>query len=240
MENVGDRRPAPLGPRAADDPDDALPLSPQRLQILDLLRRTGPHTVSTLAEAAGVHPNTVREHLDGLTELDLATRRRLPSSGRGRPAWQYAARPGRQGPSARDHAALATVLAAYLARTSPTPADDAAAAGQEWGRALVTGRPASASAHQARRDVIDLLAEIGFAPESGAPARTVRLRACPILDVARQHPDVVCAVHAGLVTAALDRLGAPDDAREVTLQPFAVPGACLLHLGTPDGGDRLD
>jgi predicted ArsR family transcriptional regulator len=219
-----------LGPQPGDPPEGPQ-LSPQRAQVLAALRRGGPRTVTALAAALGLHPNTVREHLDGLVELGLASREQAPSSGRGRPAWRYTAEPEHVPAAARDYAALATVLAAHLARTSTAPADDAAAAGRDWGRALVAGRPARADAAQARRDVVRLLGEVGFAPEADARDRTVLLRRCPILDAARRHPDVVCHVHAGLVSGALESLGDVEDAERVELRPFAVPGACLLHLG---------
>ncbi|HEY6795849.1 MAG TPA: hypothetical protein VI248_14310 [Kineosporiaceae bacterium] len=229
MENQA----AALGPRPADRSAAPLPLSVQRLQVLQVLRRTGPHTIAALADATGLHVNTVREHVEGLWAARLLTRERVPASGRGRPAWRYSARPPDESLSMRDHVALATALAGHLARTSSCPAADAAVAGQEWGRALTEGRPAAATSLAARQEVVGLLDAAGFAPDADDDARTVRLRQCPLLEVARRYPDVVCGVHTGLVTAALETLGDPDGARQVRLRPFAVPGACLLHLGPP-------
>ena len=74
--------------------------------------------------------------------------------------------------------------------------------------------------------MLDLMDDLGFAPE--VSPEVIRLRQCPMLDVARAQPDVVCAVHRGLVEGALEERGvAPDGVR---LDVFAAPGACLLHL----------
>ena len=74
--------------------------------------------------------------------------------------------------------------------------------------------------------MVDLLGEIGFAPE--VTPEVIRLRQCPMLEVARERPDVVCAVHRGLVEGALEARGERPDG--VRLDAFAERGACLLHL----------
>jgi predicted ArsR family transcriptional regulator len=190
-----------------------------------------------------LHENTVREHLEGLLVVRLARRERVPAAGRGRPAWRYVARRGQESTAVRDHVGLATALAGQIARSSADPAGDAEAAGRDWGRALVADLPVEPTPAAARRRVIRLLDDAGFAPLADPRHRTVRLERCPLLDVARQYPEVVCGVHAGMVRAALTGLtgpteptaptgpGAMDDAAGVRLLPFARPGACLLHLG---------
>jgi predicted ArsR family transcriptional regulator len=206
-------------------------LSPQRGRLLDELRRQGPLTVAALATAAGVHQNTVREHLEALTGLRLVTRERSSSPGRGRPAWVYRSRSPQESPAIHDHASLAIVLAGRIACSSRDPGADAEAAGRDWGRALIAGRRPAASPSAARHGVVTLLSELGFAPQPDRDRRSIRLRACPILDAAREHPRVVCAVHAGMIGAALEGLGAPQDAARVTLEPFALPGGCRLRIG---------
>jgi len=223
-----------MGPRATGAGEGQGALSPQRVLIIDELRRNAPLTVSELATVTGLHENTVREHLDGLSEVHLISRKQAPAVGRGRPAWVYSARAAHESTRSRDHAALATVLAGQIARTSPTPAADATSAGHDWGRALVADWPLEPTAGAARRRITALLDDLGFAPRPDRQHRLLRLESCPILDAARQHPQVVCAVHSGLVSAALAALGDEPDAGRVDLQPFAVPGACLLHLGIPE------
>jgi predicted ArsR family transcriptional regulator len=221
-----------LGPAPAAA-DGVLTLSPQRGLVLDLLRDVeGTATVGEIAELAGLHENTVREHLEGLLTARLARRERSPAAGRGRPAWRYAARSVQQSTAVRDYLALASVLAGTIARTSADP-PATAEAGASWGRALVSDLPAEPDAEAARHRVVQLLSDLGFAPEADPGARSARLTRCPLLDVAREYPEVVCAVHRGIAEAALDALGAPDDARRVRLVPFAEPGACRLHIDPP-------
>ena len=83
----------------------------------------------------------------------------------------------------------------------------------------------------ARREVVTLLEELGFAPSADARLGVVKLHRCPLLQAAHQNPEVVCGVHLGLVRGALDELGAaPDQSERTALQPFSEPGACRLDL----------
>ena len=214
------------------------PLSVQRAHVLEALQGLAqPVTAAQLADRLALHVNTVREHLDALVDRDLAVRARAAASGRGRPAYTYLAA-GETEPDSRvrDYAGLATALAGHIARTSQDPAADAAAAGRAWAAELLAtdGPTAPApsarrtSAAAARRHVVALLAALGFAPDAAAPARSVALRRCPLLDAARRHPDVVCGVHLGIVQGTLELLGS--DPRPARLEPFAEPGACRLVL----------
>jgi predicted ArsR family transcriptional regulator len=220
----------PLGPRAGWH---GRPLSASATAILEMLRdQPEPLTTAALARATGLHGNTVREHLDVLVRRGLVARRPAPSSGRGRPAWLYE-RTGRepQESAAPEYAGLAAALAAAISRTSESPAETAAAAGEEWGHELARDRGASsgspAAPEAARRQVLELLDDLGFEPEPdpGQPAN-VRLTRCPLLEAAHRHPEVVCAVHVGIVRGALEEYGA--DPTGTTLEPFVEPGACRL------------
>jgi predicted ArsR family transcriptional regulator len=201
-----------------------------------------PASLSSLAARTGLHPNTLREHLDGLLAAGLVTRRPAVPTGRGRPAWLYAAaaRTG-SGSVTAEYAGLAAALAAAIARTSPTPVDDAVAAGTDWGHDLArsAGAPASAGPVGARRQVVAVLDGMGFAPRVDTDAdpghTTVRLTRCPLLDAATRHPDVVCSVHLGIARGALAEYDA--DPSGAALAPFAEPGACVLRLAA-SGADR--
>lgn len=59
-----------------------------------------------------------------------------------------------------------------------------------------------------------------------------RVRRCPLRDVARRYPEVVCQVHQGLIAGALTELGG-DDAG-VDLLPFSESDACRLVLPQAD------
>ncbi|MEO6143508.1 MAG: hypothetical protein ABIP19_05960 [Dermatophilaceae bacterium] len=231
-------------------------ISAARAAILDLLvSQPEPCTVGALSALTRQHPNTIREHLDGLVAGRLAIRTRAPARGRGRPAWLYSTTPdvgSDQG--ANDYAGLASALAAQIIRTSQQPGADAIEAGRGWGRDLVRrsrvgagegeGHPApdeasAPSAVAARREVVALLEKLGFAPSPDARAAVIKLRRCPLLEAAHEYPEVVCGVHLGIVRGALDELGNdPARTERTALQPFSEPGACRLDLLPRSGSDR--
>lgn len=233
-------------------------LSTPRASILDLLvDQPEPCTVAALSSLTRQHPNTIREHLDSLLADRLVVRSRADAQGRGRPAWLYAAAPEvRSEPGSREYAALASALAGQITRTSRRPGADAAESGREWGRELAqksratqgqTGESLSGASYSgtgtaprkatvpsalaARREVVTLLDDLGFAPTTDARVRVVKLHHCPLLEAAHRHPDVVCGVHLGLVRGALEEMGySPDKAEAAELQPFSEPGACRLVM----------
>lgn len=106
------------------------------------------------------------------------------------------------GVPAREYAGLAAVLAAQIARSSADPRGDALAAGEDWGRILTAGQEPTADPEEARKRLLHLLGEIGFAPEADERTHRVRLRSCPFVEAAREHPGVICGVHEGLARAA--------------------------------------
>ncbi len=57
----------------------------------------------------------------------------------------------------------------------------------------------------------------------------ISLHACPFRAVAREHPDVVCAIHLGLLRGSLERLGARVSSR---LRPFVEPDLCVAEITT--------
>lgn len=219
VENTENWGPAPTRHGASDA---IAMLSPQRRRVFDALV-SEPQSIATIATDLALHANTVREHLDGLVSAGLALRSRLAPTGRGRPGWGYAVRPGATAAVSGEYASLARVLADHVASQGGDVAGDMARLGQGWGRALIEDR---LPVHDAEPAVVDLLGELGFDPE--VTPEVVRLRECPMLAVARERPGVVCEVHRGLVIGALERAGGQADG--VRLDAFAERGACLLHL----------
>jgi predicted ArsR family transcriptional regulator len=212
-------------------------MSRSRAAVLESLRE-GAGTVAEVEAATTLHANTVREHLDALVSRGLAVRARSEPSGRGRPAWRYRAVDPASDTDGSEYAGLATALAAHLHRTSTEPWQDAVAAGEGWGRDLARrGRPPEGTSSQAaRRRVVELLDQVGFAPQADERATTARLTRCPLLGTAKKFPDIVCGVHLGIVRGALEEYGADGDRTE--LLPFAEPGACRLHLSLSPAEDR--
>jgi predicted ArsR family transcriptional regulator len=216
-----------LGPRSGKRPE-VQGLSRSRAMLLDMLRaQSEPTGLAALVASSGLHENTVRAHLDGLEKAGLISRERATPDGRGRPAWLWSAVEQEPAP---EYAGLAGALAATLHRTSADPVGDAVTAGTEWGRQLARehGRSEAANPLGNRREIVNLMDQLGFEPETGARAERVRLTRCPLLEVAKQHTEIVCNVHTGLVRGALSEYG--DDRTEVELVPFAEPGACVLRL----------
>ena len=239
----------PLGPAPTRPPAEppAELLDPARRRLLGVVAGFGGGsgaTVADLVAAVGGHPNTTRHHLRALMSAGLVRADQPPpSGGRGRPATRYAAtRAGREADSAghgaaaaEEYVALAGAFAQRLAERDGDPGADARAIGRTWGGGLAASH-ADAGGHgndgSAEERVLGLLDRLGFSPaaephESGS-GTTVLLRTCPLLDAAKRHPDVVCQVHLGLVTGALEAFDAPAD--DVGLVPFARPGACVLWL----------
>ncbi|XPP26906.1 MAG: helix-turn-helix transcriptional regulator [Leucobacter sp.] len=224
--------------------------SPTRETLLRLLEeQRSPVSISALAKATGWHGNTVRGHLTALWEDGYLNRSRDDArSTQGRPSWLWSATHRLPG---EPYAALAGVLAETLARLSPAPERDAREAGRSWGLALGAQLPAAASPEDARRRVVEVMRDQGFAPrrltrageangtggadgtdEAGQaepPDGTeIALRQCPLIEAAAHHPEVVCSVHLGMVTGVLEAIGSADEGSELT--PFSAPGECALRL----------
>lgn len=222
------------GPLPAAPP--AARLSAPRRRLLELLQGLAePVRLDALAVRSGLHPNTVREHLEALVGAGLVEREQAPREGRGRPAWLYAATPGPVPAPGNEYAELATALAGVVERTSTSPAEDATLAGAAWGGRLAAaaGTPPPTPA-AARRGVVEVFERMGFAPRPDRSARDVRLTRCPLLEAAQASPTVVCHVHLGIVHGALDAWG--HDGAGSELHPFAEPGACLLRISARTRG----
>ncbi|MFF4685636.1 helix-turn-helix transcriptional regulator [Streptomyces sp. NPDC001307] len=212
--------------------------TPRRREVLDVLRAApSPLGVAETAERIGVHPNTVRFHLDILVAEGLVERRAEPSPGPGRPRTVYTARPGMDRGGMRDYRLLARILLSRWASADPATArEEAIQTGRAWGGHLVQPPPPfeEPTAERSVAALLALLGELGFAPraegadESGGPPRRIRLRHCPFLELAEEHGKLVCPLHLGLMQGALDRLDAPLTA--TGLEPFAEPDSCVAHL----------
>ncbi len=88
-----------------------------------------------------------------------------------------------------------------------------------------------------RNHVVQALEQAGFGVERNAAATELTLTTCPIVEAARENPEVVCAVHLGLVREVMSGSGLPE--RQAKLLPFAGPGFCTLRLPAdpvPDPG----
>ncbi|MEH0421204.1 helix-turn-helix transcriptional regulator [Streptomyces sp. B21-083] len=210
--------------------------SPRRRQVFEELRAAGtPLGVTEVADRIGVHPNTVRFHLDALVAEGTVERRVEEPAGPGRPRTVYAAQQGMDRGGSRGYRLLAQILLSHLASTGPDASAAATDAGRAWGRFLIDPMPPfrRPTAEESAARLTALLDDLGFAPtlegdgEGRAPER-IRLRHCPFLELAEEYGQLVCPVHLGLMQGALAELGAPVAATR--LEPFAEPDSCLAHL----------
>lgn len=215
-------------------------LSKARSKILEILdNQLAPVSVQELSLLTRQHENTIREHLDFLVDADLAIRELPSDHRRGRPAWLYRVNTEFNGLSGSgEYAGLASALAGQIARTSKEPRKDAIEAGRIWGKELI-GRASGSRRKDAslrsgiriRETVVNFMKDLGFAPSPDSQFIQVKLTRCPLLDAAYQYPDVVCAVHLGLVRGALEALGTNEEQIEKTeLQSFSERGSCKLSL----------
>ena len=213
-------------------------------------------TAAQLAYRLDLHVTTVRFHLERLVDGGRLTTYEVRGGGVGRPAKAYALA-GRGAGESGDRAArdaptpyelLAGLLVEALAtpaqerraqeRQGQAPAPEPVAAGRRWAAGRLGVAPVSWP--EAVTQVRSLLEEWGYAvgpdrrppPGRGAdvPPDAVEFTvgACPFEDLARAHPQVVCAVHRGLMEGALD--GLEQGVVRVELEPFVTPTTCRVRL----------
>jgi predicted ArsR family transcriptional regulator len=215
--------------------------SPIRSRLLELLRSDPTaRDVHELGQTVGLHPSTVRFHLETLRRVGLVVRETRAHDGLGRPRTAYALPAGQ--PGGGQYQDLAGLLAAGLADTPDERSARAEQIGEQWSRQLVDVRTPHGDAveevaveevavEEVAAHVSRLFERLGFAPEMLTAGRSghIALRACPFRAVARDHPEVICAVHLGLLRGTLDRLGSTSEAPR--LVPFVEPELCMVHLG---------
>ena len=192
--------------------------------------------VPEVARRTDLHPNTVRFHLERLEHDGLVSRQVRRSGEPGRPPLTYTANPVPDaGREHREFAQLAEVLAQLTTRLSADPVTAAIEAGRSWGltRAAEPVEPGDTAG--AIGTLVTALNEIGFVPEVRATAEGVTIvhRHCPFLEVAQNHPDVVCSVHLGLMRGIMESVDAPVATER--LVPFASPAGCEAHLTSSPG-----
>ena len=212
--------------------------SDSRSRLLEALRQAGrPLSINELAALVDLRPVTARFHLDLLVSAGLVSCTPAHRDSPGRPSLLYSAG-GDLAPKeaagaesaavpANDYEELARVLADQLSQT-PDPASAAREAGRRWTRALemadqsATGDPLAT--------IVDLMARLGFAPDVDPETNEIRLHQCPFEAVAREHRQIVCGVHQGMIEESLSRLGGKS--RLSSFRPFVSdhPLLCTVRI----------
>lgn len=208
---------------AARRPPDAS--SDSRRQILAHIQRADvPIGVEELCEATGLHPNTVRGHLEVLLAAGSIHREPARRGSRGRPPLLY-----RAGPSEMSlHEELLRSLHDQLGNL--TDADLIEQAAERWADAVDTGSIAS-SADAAVDQAAETLQELGFVTQVSPVGDEITIGTCPYLDLVAEHP-VICDIHTALLDEVLRRTGQSVSVEE--MQVFPKPGICLARLRRDD------
>lgn len=204
----------------------------RRRAVLRVLRASGAAmSIVAIADQLGVHPNTVRFHLDTLV-ADGQVEHAQPDHNRpGRPPLLFQAVRQMDRGGRRDYQLLAEILAVSLA-AEQDPSAKAQAAGRAWGQTLHPSRVAG-SRDEAIDYLVETLDDLGFAPERRVSdgEEQIGLRHCPFLELAEIRTSVICPIHLGLMRGSLQTWAAPLEV--AGLEAFVEPDLCVAHLASP-------
>jgi predicted ArsR family transcriptional regulator len=193
---------------------------------LELVRSPRPLATAEIADRLGLHPNTVRPHLERMRDAGLLDVRTDTPSGVGRPQHLYSLAPdapslGLEPPT---YPVLARMLLTMAASAGLGP-EDAAAAGRAQGADDARLRTDAASCLEA---LVDELDRFGFDPtiageileddDGDLATAVIGFAHCPFQELAEAHPDLVCSLHRGLVEGFLQPFpeGEVDDFHALT------------------------
>lgn len=201
-------------------------LGPSRAEVLEVLRSFGePVPVATVARALNLHQNTARFHLEALTEAGLATRAVEQRIRPGRPKTLYRAIASRDKNHFRQ---LARAMVRHFAAGTDDRVDRARAAGEAWGVEMRREAGRAQPEQQPLDRLVEAMDRLGYRPQfENCAEPTIVLRHCPFVELVGAQPDVVCELHLGLARGLLG----PDTPWQATsLEPWAGPDRCLMHL----------
>jgi len=183
---------------------------------LELARSATPRSTADIADTLGLHPNTVRPHLERMREVGLLDVEVDARGSVGRPQHRYllAADAPSLGLEPAAFPLLARLLAGAAASAGVAP-DAAADASRDAGRALARRTPGRSCVEALSR----ALDELGFDPAVGSEdgLATVAFTHCPFRELAEAHPELVCHLHRGLVEGFVEQQGGADVERFGTL-----------------------
>lgn len=177
---------------------------------LELARSSRPLTTAQIAEGLGLHPNTVRPHLERMRDVGLLD---VEVSGRGdvgRPQHRYSIAP--DAPSLGLEPPTMPVLARMvltMAQRLGADADDAEAVGRSEGATRAVPYQRAPSTLEA---LVSDLDRLGFDPVvtdalDDDESAVVAFANCPFAPLAEQHSELVCGLHRGLVAGFVAEMG---------------------------------
>jgi predicted ArsR family transcriptional regulator len=168
-----------------------------------------PRSTAEVAEALGLHANTVRPHLERMRDVGLLEVTVDARGGVGRPQHRYGL--AADAPTLGLEPAPLPMLARLvlrLAERAGLNGADAAEIARAQGAADATSYRHAPSTLEA---LVSELDRLGFDPEvtegSEPDEAVVGFCHCPFRDVAERFPDLVCGLHRGLVEGFVDAMG---------------------------------
>jgi predicted ArsR family transcriptional regulator len=205
--------------------------SPRRRLLALLAEQPREWDVMELSEATGLHPNTLRGHLQILVDLGQVSRTAAPGGTPGRPRVLY--RIGATAAAENPYRQLAAELALGMAQAQGDAA--AQAAGRAWGARVRAqrGLPERLDPAEAIEAAAEAMGDLGFAAQTEPLGDRMYLTACPFAELARTTPSV-CEVHAGLLAGLLAEVGGSVELTR--LDPFVRDSLCVAHLRPTNGG----
>jgi predicted ArsR family transcriptional regulator len=180
-----------------------------------------------MCSETGLHPNTVRGHLEVLVAAQFVTRTRGPAKGRGRPPWLYDASPVETPESYEE--LKATLRKQLAAADESTIAQEAAARWADLG--AETGEEPITDNDEAVTLATEAVNQAGFRATQSFAGDRIEITDCPYSELISEHP-VICKIHTALLSEVLDRTG-----QEVSVERMDVwvrPGMCVAHLNRTD------
>lgn len=165
----------------------------------ELVRAATPLSTGEVAAALGLHPNTIRPHLERMRDAGLLTVQVDSRGSVGRPQHRYAvsAEAPSLGVEPPSYPLLAGLLANVAAAAEPG-ADQVASVGARHGRVMAGSASPAASCGAGLNQALQ---ELGFSPAASSDTRgtTIRFTECPYRRMAESFPDLVCQLHRGIV-----------------------------------------
>jgi len=197
---------------------------------LELARSPTALATADIADSLGLHPNTVRPHLERMREVGLLEVSAEVRTAVGRPQNLYAL--SDSAPSLGLEPPAFPLLARMLVRlaeaTGATP-EDAAEVGREQGQRDALPYANAASCLEA---LVDQLDRVGFDPAVDGPddeTAVIAFAHCPFRELAEAHPDLVCSLHRGLVEGFVDAMG---DAEVEEFHPLVHRQPCQVAIAS--------
>ncbi len=174
---------------------------------LELARSPKPLSTSDVAESLGLHLNTVRPHLERMRDVGLLDARPDTRGAVGRPQklYELASHAPSLGLEPPVYPLLSEMLLQVAVDTG-ADSDSVLEAGRHAGRTLAH-RPRSSGT--CAELAVTMLEELGFDPASVTEGdqTVVAFGHCPFAELAEAQPQVVCALHRGMLEGFMDEVG---------------------------------